>query len=80
MAEAAPFITSDTVETTGAGDTFCGCVLSYILNHGLEGLTEAELKEMLTFANGAASRITTRKGALKVMPTREEVEILLGLA
>ena len=80
VAEAAPFITSDTVETTGAGDTFCGCVLSYILNHGLEGLTEAELKEMLTFANGAASRITTRKGALKVMPTREEVEILLGLA
>ena len=80
VAEAAPLITIDTVETTGAGDTFCGCVLSYILNHGLEGLTEAELKEMLTFANGAASRITTRKGALKVMPTREEVEILLGLA
>lgn len=28
---------------------------------------------MLTFANAAASIITTRKGALRVMPTREEV-------
>lgn len=32
-----------------------------------------QLKEMLTFANAAASIITTRKGALRVMPTREEV-------
>ena len=30
--------------------------------------------EMLTFANASASLITTRKGALRVMPTREEVE------
>ena len=30
--------------------------------------------EMLTFANAGASLITTRKGALRVMPTREEVE------
>jgi len=30
--------------------------------------------EMLTFANAGASLITTRKGALRVMPTREEVK------
>jgi fructokinase len=29
--------------------------------------------ECLTFANAAASIITTRKGALSVMPTKEEV-------
>lgn len=35
--------------------------------------TEENLKEMLTFANKAASIITTRKGALAVMPTLEEI-------
>ena len=36
--------------------------------------TEDDLKEMLTFANKAASIITTRKGALAVMPTPEEIQ------
>ena len=71
--EVAPFLQENTIETTGAGDTFCACVLNYVLDHGLEALTDEQLKEMLTFANAAASIITTRKGALRVMPTREEV-------
>ncbi len=66
-----------TIETTGAGDTFCACVLNYILDHGLSGLTEENLREMLAFANSAAALITTRKGALRVMPSREEIETLL---
>jgi len=36
-------------------------------------LTAENLKELLTFANAAASLITTRKGALRVMPAKEEV-------
>lgn len=71
--EAAPFLQENTIETTGAGDTFCASALNYVLEHGLENLTEANLKELLTFANAAASLITTRKGALRVMPSREEV-------
>lgn len=71
--EAAPFLQENTIETTGAGDTFCACVLNYVLEHGLEALTDGQLMEMLTFANAAASIITTRKGALRVMPTRGEV-------
>ena len=71
--EVAPFLQENTIETTGAGDTFCACVLNYVLEHDLEALTDEHLKEMLTFANAAASIITTRKGALRVMPTREEV-------
>lgn len=74
MVEAAPYLQDNTIETTGAGDTFCGCVLHYICEHGLEGLTKQELHEMLVFANTAASLVTTRKGALRVMPEREEVE------
>lgn len=76
-AEAKPFLQENTIETTGAGDTFCACALNYILDHGLDALTERDLAELLTFANAAASIITTRKGALRVMPTREEVEALI---
>lgn len=73
MVEAAPVLQENTIETTGAGDTFCGCVLHYILEHGLEGLDREGLKEMLTFANSGASLVTTRKGALRVMPSKEEI-------
>jgi len=76
-AEADAFLRQETVETTGAGDTFCACCLHYVLSYGLEGLDEAKLKEMLSFANAAASIITTRRGALRVMPARDEVEALL---
>lgn len=63
----------DTIETTGAGDTFMGCMLHYVLEHGIENLTEDDLRQMQRFAAMAASIITTRKGALKVMPTKEEI-------
>ncbi|WP_373119590.1 carbohydrate kinase [Ruminococcus sp. Marseille-P328] len=72
--ECAPFLQEHTIETTGAGDTFCASILNYVLEHGLEDLSDENLMEMLTFANAGASLITTRKGALRVMPTREEVE------
>ena len=75
--DATPFLQKATIETTGAGDTFCACVLNYVLDYGLK-LDDAQLKEMLTFANAAASLITTRKGALRVMPMREEVEALIA--
>ena len=68
------FVQEHTIETTGAGDTFCANSLDYILEHGMEDLTEEDLKELLTFANAAASLITTKKGALRVMPTREEIQ------
>ena len=76
-AEVRPFLQKDTIETTGAGDTFGGCILHFVLEKGLKDLNEADLKEMLTFANGAASIITTRRGALKVMPEPEEVRQLI---
>lgn len=71
--ESAPFLQENTIETTGAGDTFCASSLNYVLEHGLDNLTEENLYELLTFANAAASLITTRKGALRVMSERQEV-------
>lgn len=77
MIEAGPFLQKNTIETTGAGDTFGGCVLHGILKHGLEDLTKEHLMEMLRFANAAAALITTRKGALRVMPSVEEISSIL---
>lgn len=76
--EVPAFVREDTVETTGAGDTFFGSCLHFVLEKGLDDLKESDLKEMLTFANAGASIITTRKGALMVMPSKEEVEALIN--
>ncbi len=65
------------IETTGAGDTFCACVLNFVLDHGLDGLTEEDLGQMLRFANTAAYLVTTRKGAIRSMPDPEEIQALL---
>lgn len=67
-----------TIETTGAGDTFCACVLNFVLENGIEGLDEGKLTEMLRFANAAAYLVTTKKGAIRSMPEREEVERILA--
>ncbi len=76
--EVKPFLQDSTIETTGAGDTFGGCCLHYVLKYGLDNLDEEKLTEMLTFANAAASIVTTRKGALRVMPEVEEVEAFIN--
>ena len=44
----------------------------------MEELSEEELRELLIFANAGASIITTRKGALKVMPKEEEIRKLVA--
>ena len=67
-----------TIETTGAGDTFCASVLNFVLEHGIEGLTPDDRKNMLRFANAAAYIVTTRKGAIRAMPERSEVDALLA--
>lgn len=68
-----PFLREDTIETTGAGDTFMACVINSVLENGIDSLTDKDLQDMLEFANAASSIITTRKGALKVMPKKNEI-------
>jgi fructokinase len=72
------FLLGGTIETTGAGDTFCASVLNFILEHGLDSLNGEDLKEMLRFANAAAYLVTTKKGAIRSMPERAQVETLLS--
>ena len=66
------------IETTGAGDTFCASVLHYVLTHGLDGLTEQQLHEMLRFANAAAYLVTTKRGAIKSMPEPSDIDAVLA--
>lgn len=77
MVEEKPFLQKNTIETTGAGDTFCACILYHVLRFGLKELSSAQVSNMLVFANAAASIITTRKGALGVMPEMEEIYALI---
>ena len=65
------------VEKTGAGDTFFGTFLLSVLDNNLALPEGKEAEFALRRANAAATLITTKKGALKVMPEKEEVDALL---
>jgi ribokinase len=61
------------VDTTGAGDCFCG-VLAARLSE------DAELGQALQWANAAAALSTERSGAAPSMPSRAEIEAALARA
>lgn len=68
------FYVENPVDTTGAGDTFMGVVLSKVLDIGMENLNYKNIAELLNYANMAASMITMKKGALKSMPEKIQIE------
>ena len=64
------------IDTTGAGDAFCGAMLYFISDKNkaqLRTMPAEELGEMLTFANVAGSLTVTKKGAIPAMPTKNEI-------
>ena len=70
-----PAFPTRVADTNGAGDTFMGAVLHRLCRRGgkpLEGLELAELREIVAFANRAASLTCSRSGAIPAMPTLEE--------
>ena len=68
----------DSIEATGAGDTFMGSSIAYLLEKNLDALTESDLTEMLTLANASAALITTKKGAICSMPEIKDIENLIN--
>ncbi len=54
------------VDTTGAGDSFYGAILS-MLDEG-----RTDIKDMLEFANACGAMSTRKKGAMASMPSYEE--------
>lgn len=71
------YLQDTTIDTTGAGDTFCGCCLGYLIDNNIDDLNEDKIKAMISFASAAASIVTTRKGAIRSMPNVEEVKKML---
>lgn len=61
-----PAVTVTPVDTTGAGDTFCGAWAS-------EMIRGASFEEALAYANRAAAISVTRRGAQSSITLREEV-------
>lgn len=66
------------VDTTGAGDAFVGCTLASLCKHAspeaLEQLTKEQWEDIIRLANAAGSLATTRKGAIAIMPTMDELQ------
>ena len=71
------YLQKNTIDTTGAGDTYCGSCLGYLIDNSIDELNEVKIKEMISFASAAASIVTTRKGAICSMPHPTEVEDLM---
>ena len=57
----------DAVDTTGAGDSFCGALVTALA----EGI---EIKEAMEFASKVSSITVTRKGAIASLPKRDEIK------
>lgn len=66
-------------DTTGAGDCFCGAMLYRLLKAGFDGLNKEYLEESLNFANAAAALVVSKTGAMKAMPTMQEIMNLQAL-
>jgi len=63
----------EVVDTTAAGDGFCGALAACLAAGG-------SLREALRFANAAAALAVTRAGAQPSLPQRSEIEAFLASA
>jgi ribokinase len=65
-----PGVAVHAIDTTGAGDAFCGALAVAIA-------TGKDLRAAVTYANYAGALTTTKMGAQAALPTREELECFL---
>jgi ribokinase len=65
-----PGVAVHAIDTTGAGDAFCGALAVAIA-------AGTDLRAAVTYANYAGALTTTKMGAQAALPTREELERFL---
>ncbi len=72
---ALPGFSVKVADTNGAGDTFLGAMLMQLAGEPqpLDGIDPEKLKEMITYANRAASLTCSKHGAIPAMPSADEV-------
>ncbi|KAL8122507.1 fructokinase-2-like isoform X2 [Apium graveolens] len=68
----------NTVDTTGAGDSFIGALLCKLVKDDAILTNEAKLKEALKFACACGAITTTKKGAIPALPTICDVQGLIS--
>ncbi|XP_047161260.1 probable fructokinase-4 [Vigna umbellata] len=68
----------NTVDTTGAGDSFVGALLCKIVDDQSILEDEAKLREVLKFANACGAITTTKKGAIPALPTEADALNLIN--
>ncbi len=73
------FLEVPCVDTTGAGDSFMGSSLSKVLEYGIDNLNKENLKDILLFANAAASLVASKRGVIRVLPSLEQIEFLKAI-
>lgn len=63
------------VDTTGSGDSFMGACLYKIctLCKNIDDIADAEIKEIVDFANASGSIASTKKGGIPSIPTLDNV-------
>lgn len=66
-----PAFTVDPVDTTGAGDTFCG-------SYAVAMVEGKSISESLRFASAAAAISVTRMGAQPSAPRRDEIDAMMA--
>lgn len=69
----------NTVDTTGAGDSFIGALLCKMVKDQSIIEDEAKLKEVLRYACACGAITTTKKGAIPALPTESDVQALLNV-
>ncbi|XP_021291353.1 probable fructokinase-4 [Herrania umbratica] len=67
----------NTVDTTGAGDSFVGALLCKIVEDSTILENESKLREVLKFANACGAITTTQKGAIPALPTEADALALI---
>lgn len=67
----------NTVDTTGAGDSFVGSLLAKIVDDQSILEDEARLRSVLTYSNACGAITTTKKGAIPALPKDEDVLALI---
>lgn len=62
------------IDATGAGDSFIGAVLYKLLyQYDVFDLDKKALEDIITFSNATGALVVTKKGAIDVMPTSDQV-------